>query len=157
MRHTSLFILVSVILAIISVDVKAQGLVYTPFIPRQSSSFDIGGGSSVSGSSRSSSGYSRPSCQTELTRTTAYYVDYNGNYYKDPIRVEYTVWSNGATNLKVTEQWEGNGFGGQWKRLLAAARVESCQPITANGSSAALERSFMYKAMVGTRWYYFDL
>ena len=69
MRHTSLLILISVILAIISVDVKAQGLVYTPFIPRQSSSFDIGGGSGVSGSSRSSSGYSRPSCQTELTRT----------------------------------------------------------------------------------------
>ena len=157
MRHTSVFILISVILAIISVDVKAQGLVYTPFIPKQSSSFDIGEGSGVAGSSRSSSGYSRPSCQTELTRTTAYYVDYDGNYFKVPIRVEYTVWSNGATSLKVAEQWEGNALGGQWKRLLTAARVESCQPITAYGTSAALERSFMYKALVGICWYYFDL
>ena len=110
MRHTLLSILFSVILAMISVDVEAQ-IVFTPFIPQQYSSIDIGGFGSASGTSRSSSGYSRPSCQTELARTTAYFVDY----------------------------------------------VVSCQSITANGPSAYLESSFMYKAMVGTQWYYFDL
>ena len=156
MRHTLLPILFSAFLAMISVDVEAQ-IVFTPFIPQQSSSIDIGGFGSASGTSRSSSGYSRPSCQTELTRTTAYFVDYDGNYYKVPIRLEYTVWSNGATSLRVTEQWERNAFGGQWKRLFSSARVVSCQSITANGPSAYLESSFMYKAMVGTQWYYFDL
>ena len=158
MKHT-LFVIIVALLSIITVDVKAQGLVYTPFIPQQSSSSTdfggmYGGGSS---SSRPRSGYSRPSSQTQTTRTTAYFADYNGNYYKVPIKVEYTVYSNGATSLTVTEQYESNGFGGQWKRILTAANVVSCQSITANGVTAELERTFMYKAMVGTRWYYFDL
>lgn len=90
-------------------------------------------------------------------RTTAYHVDYNGNYYKVPIRVEYTVYSNGASSLTVAEQWEANAAGGQWRRISSPARVVGCQAITANGITAELERSFMYKAMVGTVWYYFDL
>lgn len=157
MKHT-LFVIIVALLSIISVDMKAQGLVYTPFIPQQSSSStDFGGMYGGSSSSRSSSGYSRPSYHTQTTRTTAYFADYNGNYYKVPIKVEYTVYSNGATSLTVTEQYESNGFGGQWKRILTAANVVSCQSITANGVTAELERTFMYKAMVGTRWYYFDL
>ena len=156
MKHS--FIIIVTLLAIIAVDANAQGLVYTPFIPKQSSSsYDIGGESGGYSSSRSRSGYARPSQQTQTIRTTAYFVDYNGDYYKVPIHVEYTVYSNGATSLSVTEQYESNGFGGQWKRLLSPARVTSCQSIMANGDTAELERSFMYKAMVGTKWYYFDL
>ena len=139
MKHTFVILLVA-LLSMMTVDLKAQGLVYTPFIPP-----------------RPRSGYSRPSYQTQTTRTTAYFADYNGNYYKVPIKVDYTVYSNGATSLTVTEQYESNGFGGQWKRILTAANVVSCQSITANGVTAELERTFMYKAMVGTRWYYFDL
>ena len=157
MKHT-LFVIIVALLSIITVDVKAQGLVYTPFIPQQSSSStDFGGMYGGSSSSRPRFGYSRPSYQTQTTRTTAYFADYNGNYFKVPIKVEYTVYSNGATSLTVTEQYESNGFGGQWKKILTAANVVSCQSITANGVTAELERTVMYKAMVGTRWYYFDL
>ena len=156
MKHTFLILIVA-LLSIITVDVKAQGLVYTPFIPQQSSSTDLGGMYGSSSASGPRSGYSRPSFQTQTIRTTAYFADYNGNYYKVPIKVEYTVYSNGATSLTVAEQYESNGFGGQWKRILTAANVVTCQSITANGVTAELERSFMYKVMVGTCWYYFDL
>ena len=158
MKHSIILFFFVAMAMVFSLDANAQGLVYTPFIPQQSSSSDYGNwGSGSEYSSRPRSGYSRPSHQTQTIRTTAYYADYNGNYYKVPIKVEYTVYSNGATNLTVAEQWEGNGFGGQWKRLLTTANVVSCQPITANGASAELERAFMYKAMVWTKWYYFDL
>ena len=156
MKHIIVTFLVFI--SVVSFEAKAQGLVYTPFIPQQSSSSTgsdswFGNGAS----SRRQPTYSRPSAQTQTTRTTAYYVDYSGNYYKVPILVEYTVYSNGATSLRVTEKWQSNGINGQWHRLPSSANVQSCQPITANGRTAELERSFMYKAMVGTDWYYFDL
>ena len=155
MKHFFMFIFVAFI-AMISWDANAQGLVYTPFIPQQSSSADYGNWSGSS-SSRSRSGGYLPSSQTQTIRTTAYYASNNGSYFKVPIRVEYTVYSNGASSLYVTEQWEGNGFGGQWKRVLSGGRVSSCQSLLANGVTAELERTLMYKAMVGTCWYYFDL
>lgn len=145
-------------MAVLSFEAKAQGLVYTPFIPQQSSSSTNSGSWFGNGSSSHSRiGYSRPSAQTQTIQTTAYYADYNGNYYKVPIRVEYTLYSNGASSLCVTEKWQSNGFSGQWYKLSSRAAVKDCQPITANGCTAELERAFMYKAMVGTNWYYFDL
>lgn len=144
MKHSILILYFVAMAMYFSFDANAQGLVYTPFIPNQSSSSGYGS-------------YNRPSHQTQTIRTTAYYADYNGNYYKVPIKVEYTVYSNGATSLTVAEQWEGNGYGGQWKRIMTMANVMNCQPLTANGASAGLERNFMYKAMVLSKWYYFDL
>ena len=158
MKHSSIVLTVAVFMAMLSVEVKAQGLVYTPFIPESSSS------SSGTTNWGSDSGYSRPnygsnhvSSQTQTIRTTAYYADYEGYYYKVPIRVEYTVYSYGSSSLMVAEQWETTAFGGQWKKLPVMANVEKCRPITAYGVNAYLEKNFMYKAMVGTRWYYFDL
>ncbi len=156
MKHIIITSLVFIF--VVSFEAKAQGLVYTPFIPQQSSSStnsDSWFGNSSSSPSRM--GYSRPSAQTQTIQTTAYYADYNGDYYKVPIRVEYTIYSNGASSLCVTEKWQSNGFKGQWYRLPSRASVQYCQPITANGNTAELERAFMYKAMVGTNWFYFDL
>lgn len=148
------FILVAIILAFVSLNANAQ-LVYQPFIPNQSSPSYNGGLNCGTGSSYS--GYSPLSCRTQTIRTTAYFVDFYGDYYKVPIRVEYKVYSNGAESLKVAEQYESNGFGGQWKRLSTPPNVMNCQSIMATGVTAELERTFMYKAMVGTTWYYFDL
>lgn len=141
----------------LSIEVKAQGLVYTPFIPQQSSSASSGSLYGGSGTSRPRSGYYRPRSETQSFRTTAYFVDFNGDYHKAPIRVEYTVYSNGACSCCVTEKWQSNGVSGQWCSLGKPADVQSCQPITANGITAELEQSFMYKAQVGIYWYYFDL
>jgi hypothetical protein len=156
MKHSFIVLLVA-FMAMMSMEANAQGLVYTPFIPQQSSSADFGSWGSDSGYSRQRSGGYRPSYQTQTIRSTAYYVNYDGDYQKVPIRVEYTVYSNGATSLTVAEQWKGNGLGGQWEKVLSAAYVRECQSIFANGPTAELERTFMYKAMVGTSWYYFDL
>lgn len=151
MKHTILVLFFAALALSISLDANAQGLVYTPFIPQQSSS-------SYGGSGYGSGYSSRPTSQTQVIRTTAYYVDnYYGNYYKVPIKVEYTVYSNGATTLYVTEQWESQAFGGQWRSVPGSARVMSCQPMTAYGNTGRLEQTFMYKAFVGTNWYYFDL
>lgn len=156
MKHA--FILIVAIMAMLSLEAKAQGLVYTPFIlGSSSSSSSADSWSNGSGSSRSRTGSYRVTSQTQTVRTTAYYADYNGDYYKIPIRVEYTVYSNGASSLSVAEQWESNGYSGQWKKILTMANVESCRPVLAQGVTAELERTFMYKAMVGSRWYYFDL
>ena len=156
MKHFIILLFVA-FMAMMSMNANAQGMVYTPFIPEQSSSYsDFGSWGSNTRSSRSRSEAYRPSSQTQTIRTTAYYVD-NGRYSRLPIRVEYTVYSNGASSLTVAEQWEDNGFGGQWKSVLTAANVVRCQSLTANGVTAELEKTFMYKAMVGTRWYYFDL
>ena len=157
MKHT-IIILTVAIMSMMALESRAQGLVYRPFIPEQSStSYESGSWSVGSGSTNSRARGYQPKSQTQTIRTTAYYIDYSGYYVKVPIRLEYTEYSNGASTINLSEQWESNGMGGQWRKVHTASNVVSCQPITANGTNAELERSFMYKVMVGAKWYYFDL
>ena len=133
-------------------QLKAQGLVYTPFIPQTSS--PSYGNYTVPRSTRPTA---RPSSQVQTVQVTAYYADILGDYYKVPIRIEYTVYSNGASTIYVTEQWKSNSYSGGWVRISPLASIQECHPLFGSGNNAELEKSFMYKAQVGSRWYYFDL
>ena len=90
--------------------------------------------------------YTEPAPQ--VVRTTAYFVS-GENLYKVPIRVQIK-----GNYSKVIEQYvDETGFGGRWKSV--SGSVQRCMPAVAMGNS--LEGQFMYKAMVGMNWYYFDL
>lgn len=90
--------------------------------------------------------YSEPAPQ--VIRTTAYSVS-GENLYKIPIRVQ-----KKGNFYKVIEQYvDQTGFGGRWQSI--SGSVQKCTPAVAMGNP--LESQFMYKAMVGTNWYYFDL
>lgn len=119
---------------------KSQNITYTPFFrdtPQQQY---------------------QPQQQTQRLRTTAYQVDYNGNYTKIPIQVTATtyIYPTGDTSreIKVTSYYRSNGYGGQWENCMYGATVQQCQSIYGN----KMEQSFMFKAnlpMIG--WVYFDL
>lgn len=90
--------------------------------------------------------YSQP--QAQVVRTTAYVQTADGTY-KVPIKVQIQ-----GNNSRIIEQYVNNGFGGEWKRVLSGGFAQKCTSFTGNNS---LESMFMYKAMIGMSWYYFDL
>lgn len=90
--------------------------------------------------------YSEPAPQ--IIRTTAYLIS-GEDIYKVPIKVQ-----KKGNYYKVIEQYvDETGFGGRWKSI--SGSVQKCTPAVAMGNP--LEGQFMYKAMVGMNWYYFDL
>lgn len=90
--------------------------------------------------------YSEPAPQ--VMRTTAYFVS-GEDIYKVPIKVQVK-----GNYYKVIEQYvDQTGFGGRWQSV--SGSVQKCTPAVAMGNP--LESQFMYKAMVGMNWYYFDL
>lgn len=117
----------------------AQNITYTPFF-------------------RDSPNQAQQQKQTQKYRTTAYHVDYNGNYIKIPIQVTVTTYihptGDRSQEIKVTAFYRSNGYGGQWENCMYGVPVQKCQPIYGN----EMEQSFMFKAnlpMIG--WIYFDL
>lgn len=90
--------------------------------------------------------YSQP--QAQVVRTTAYVQTADGTY-KVPIKVQ--VQGNSS---RIIEQYVNTGFGGEWKRILSGGFAQKCTSFTSDNS---LESMFMYKAMVGISWYYFEL
>lgn len=118
------------LLAICGISAKAQ-IVYDPFIP----------------------GQTRQQAQVRTVRTNAYYSDYNGNIYKLPIKVEIQTQYN-LTYIYVVEYYQNNGVGGYWYKLPSKPQAHECMPLYAQNQ---LERRFMYKAMINSRYYYFDL
>lgn len=130
----------------------AQGMSYTPFIPNNSLP-TLPGDSYNHARPRSTA----PSATYDMVRTNAYYADYNGNYYKVPIKVKITNYSNGYSTAEVVAEWKSYGYEGKWENMTYASKVQKCSPIHANGYSKQLEQQFMYKAQVLSKWYYFDL
>ena len=135
---------------------SGQDLIYRPF--------RSGGGSSNTGqysapptTKRQHNYTSQPS--STIVRATAIYTTDGTNYYKVPILVQMNNGTNhyGGTSYYVISEWRSNGYGGQWQNLSLKAYVEVCNSLNAYGSSAELEKSYMYKARVGNNVYYFDL
>ncbi len=89
--------------------------------------------------------YSQP--QVQVVRTTAY-VQTNNGTYKVPVKVQ--VQGNSS---RIIEQYVNTGFGGKWERVYSEGFVQKCTSFTSNNS---LDSMFMYKAMIGMDWYYFD-
>lgn len=96
--------------------------------------------------------------QRQNIRTTAYYIDNNGDYIKIPIIVTITTYihptGNSSQVAKVTSYYSSFGIGGRWENLAYdGAEVKKNNPIV-----GGLEQSFMYNAylpMAGI--VYFDL
>lgn len=93
---------------------------------------------------------------SQIVRTTAYFMNqYDGNVYKVPIKVQIMDSAyGGGTQMQVIEEYRTNAFGGNWTRIGTGGSVRKCQSMYGGNS---LENSFMFKAYVGTNWYYFDL
>jgi len=109
--------------------------------------------------SYSSGGSQQQQTQSSQTvRSTAYFVR-NGEYYKAPIQVEISSSTNhyGGTSYYVVAVWNNTSYSGSWSRLPNKVAVQRCISTSAYGATARLERSYMYKALVGYDWYYFDL
>lgn len=95
-----------------------------------------------------------PQQNTENYRTTAYSVDYQGNYIKMPIVVRVSDNGYGGIYLSVVQKYVNTGFGGRWEKIYSGATVSKCTSfIGANN----LESNFMYKAIIDTKTWYFDL
>jgi len=85
--------------------------------------------------------------QSQSIRTTAYYADSYGNYYKVPIRIQQQ-----GSAWYVVEYYTDGGIGGNWHRMAFPA-VSKCNSMFATNQ---LEKQFMYKAFVNAQTYYFD-
>jgi hypothetical protein len=95
---------------------------------------------------------------SQIVRATAIFVR-NGEYYKAPIQVEITSSYNhyGGTSCYVVAVWNNVSYSGSWTRLPNKAAVQRCLSSSAYGATTRLEKSYMYKALIGYDWYYFDL
>ncbi len=113
-------------------EAKAQ-IVYQPF---------IGGGSS-----------SQSTVQPQRFRTTAFCRLSSGQYAKLPIVVEQR--QNGLFVVQYYQAPQSMVYGsnGAWVSI-HPTMVQRCYP---DLSSNPLERSYMYKANINGRMYYFDL
>lgn len=128
-----LVIFITTLLLIFSaIELKAQ-IVYQPF---------MGGGSS-----------SQSTVQSQRFRATAYSRLSSGQYAKLPIVVEQR--QNGLFVVQYYQAPQSMVYGsnGTWVSIHPAV-VQRCYP---DLSSNPLERSYMYKANINGRVYYFDL
>ena len=101
--------------------------------------------------------YQQTAPATQKVRTTAYCIK-NGVYYKQPIQVEIGSGKHyGGTSYYVVALWNSSGLNESWNNLFPKAPVQLCRPLSAGGETVELEESFMYKALVGMDWFYFDL
>ncbi len=98
--------------------------------------------------------YNPPQSSTKSYRTTAYRIDYQGNAYKMPIVVDVTVSGYGSVSMKVTQKYVTTGLGGRWEKIYSGGIIQECQSLV---NSNSLESQFMYKAIVDTNTWYFDL
>ncbi len=92
--------------------------------------------------------------RVQIVATTAYSVDYNGNYVKMPVRVQITDNGFGGVSMRVVEKYISTGFGGRWSKIYSGSDVRQCTPLA---SMNQLEKSFMFKATIDTNTWYFDL
>lgn len=99
----------------------------------------------------------QPAENNQILRTTAYAIDFNGNYVKVPIKVSVTTtnYSVGSAHQRsnVIAYYQNNGWSGEWVRCYSGGAVSKCSAYGGN----ELERSFMYKAHISIGWIYFDL
>lgn len=91
---------------------------------------------------------------TQVLNTTAYSQGYNGQYLKMRIRIQVTDNGYGGVTMRVTEKYTSSGLGGQWTKIYSGSNVRKCTPMA---SMEQLEQSFMYKATIDTKTWYFDL
>ena len=136
---------------------SAQDLIYRPY--------RSGGSSSTQGqttyppttSQRRQQYYSEP--QSNIVRANAIYTIDGNNYYKVPIQVDMSSGTNhyGGTSYYVVAEYRSTGYSGQWQNLSIKAYVQTCNSLNAYGTTARLEKSYMYKAQVNGKWYFFDL
>lgn len=89
----------------------------------------------------------------QTVRTTAYSLESNRHIIKTPIKVNVASNSYGIMQIRVVEQYVTYGIGGKWQKT-TPTNVTECMAMYANNP---LEQQFMYKAMIGGKWYYFDL
>lgn len=130
----------------------AQGCTYTPFIPNRSSG-NVGGYTPSPTQPANGGIYQSPTqqrnVQSSISRATAYAETMNG-YAKLPIQVR--VYSNGV--MQVVSYFRQGPQGGEWCQLAPSpASVSACSPML----NSDMEKSFMYKAWVNNKTYYFDL
>lgn len=134
-----IFILCLILVAANSLN--AQNFVYQPFIPNQSQK-------NYQNQQQNSNNQ-----LSEAIRTTAYSVDYNGEIYKMSIKVQLKQ-SSYSKSYYVTEYYDNSAYGG-WTKIQASPTVQKCIRSAINSNS--LDNKFMYKALIGTQTYYFDL
>ena len=149
MKH--LFTIIQVIvIALICNDIKAQGLVYEPFIPRQSSGgYGYGASATEGRSSRSSA-----RATAERVRTNAYCLNNDGSVGKLRIEVEVYGTSSQVVGYYQAPQAMVYNSTGRWLQLQPQAAVKKCYP---DLSEHPLEQEFMYKANIRGVVFYFDL
>ena len=149
MKHIITFILLIAVILVYS-DIKAQSLVYRPYIPPQSSgSYIPDYPATGSGSARSGSRVS-----AERVRTNAYCLYNDGSVGK--LRIEVEVYGGSARVVGYYQAPQAMVYNstGRWLQLQPQAIVDKCYP---DLSRNPLEQEFMYKANIQGLVFYFDL
>jgi len=147
MKH--IIILIHVIaIALVCTDIKAQSLVYQPYIPPQSS------GSYSPGYPSAGTGSSRSRVSAERIRTSAYCLYSDGSVSK--LRIEVEVYGGSARVVGYYQAPQALVYNstGRWLQLQPQALVNKCYP---DLSGHPLEQEFMYKANIQGMMFYFDL
>ena len=90
----------------------------------------------------------------QILTTTAYSQGYDGQYTKMRIRVQVEDKGFGGISMKVVEKYVSSGLGGQWVKVYSGSNVRKCTPLA---SMEQLEQTFMYKATIDTKTWFFDL
>ena len=91
---------------------------------------------------------------SQTMTTTAYSQGYNVQYLKMRIRIQVIDNGYGGVTMRVVEKYTSSGLGGQWTKIYSGSNVRKCTPMA---SMEQLEQSFMYKATIDTKTWYFDL
>jgi hypothetical protein len=130
---------------------QVGGAVYKPFIyePQQNNTQNQQQGSYQNQPQRNYQNQNSNNQYVETIRATAYRVDSNGQYIKLPIKVQQQ-----SSYYFVVERYNTTGMG-QWEKISNPAQVQKCMRNYYNDND--IENMFMYKALIGTTWYYFDL
>lgn len=91
---------------------------------------------------------------TQILTTTAYSQGYDGQYTKMRIRVQVNDKGFGGVSMRVVEKYVSSGLGGQWAKVYSGSEVKKCAPLA---SMNPMEQNFMFKAIIDTKTWYFDL
>ncbi len=81
-------------------------------------------------------------------------MDHDGIKYKMQIKVQISSNGYGWTEIRVVEKYVNTGLGGQWQKIYSGSSASKC---TSYASQNPLEKQFMYKAIIDTNTWYFDL
>ena len=154
-----LIIVLALTLSAFALHAQVGGVTYTPYTPPPRTSSSSSGLGGFSFPRIPSTPPSTSSSSSQGQSVTAYYVSSTGDVYRQQIRVavenapgNYGSIASYQTSYMYVDAVYSRTTG-RWEKMSTKPRVSKCSAYT----NDYMEANFMYRAMIGATYFYFDL